>query len=134
MFFIPAAGDHGLWPGRNAPSCGRDVAPHGRWTGDPVLCPWGSISQSPPANSTHSCLSPPIAPKYLSQGGRTPNHPPLSFIFFHNFEGVSKPFVNGRIYPLCLLFCSPGRHHRVPSTHRPFPHPLSATVCVIEKA
>ena len=42
--FIPAAGDHGLWPWRNAPSCGRDVAPHGRRKGDHGLCPWGSIN------------------------------------------------------------------------------------------
>jgi len=28
--FIPAAGDHGLWPWRIAPSLDRDVAPQGR--------------------------------------------------------------------------------------------------------
>jgi len=41
--FIPAEGDHGLWPWRNVQSCYRDVAPHGRDAGDHVLCPWGSI-------------------------------------------------------------------------------------------
>ena len=42
--FIPAAGDHGLWPWRNVQSCDRDVAPHGREAGDHGLCPWGSMS------------------------------------------------------------------------------------------
>jgi hypothetical protein len=42
-YFIPAAGDHGLWPWRNVQSCDRDVAPHGREAGDHRLCPWGSI-------------------------------------------------------------------------------------------
>jgi len=40
------------------------------------------MGQSPPANSTQSYLSLPVAPKYSAQGGQTPNHPPLSFIFF----------------------------------------------------
>jgi len=41
--FIPAAGDHGLWPWRNVQSCDRNVAPHGREVGDHGLCPWGSM-------------------------------------------------------------------------------------------
>jgi len=41
--FIPAAGDHGLWPWRNVQSCDRDVAPHGREAGYHRLCPGGSI-------------------------------------------------------------------------------------------
>jgi|PlaIllAssembly_1097288.scaffolds.fasta_scaffold49711_4 hypothetical protein len=30
LIFTPAAGSHGLWPWMNAPTFGRDVAPHGR--------------------------------------------------------------------------------------------------------
>jgi len=45
VVFIPAAGDHGLWPWRNVESCERDVAPHGREAGDHGLCPWGSIGE-----------------------------------------------------------------------------------------
>ena len=40
---VPATGNHGPWPRRNARSCGRYVAPHRRWTGDNGICPWGSI-------------------------------------------------------------------------------------------
>ncbi len=38
-YFIPAAGDHRLWPWRNVQLCDRDVAPHGREAGDHGLCP-----------------------------------------------------------------------------------------------
>jgi hypothetical protein len=34
---------HGLWPWKNGPSCGRDVAPHRRRTGVHGPSPWGSI-------------------------------------------------------------------------------------------
>jgi len=44
MLLIPAVGDHGLWPWRSAPSCGRNVAPHRRWARSHWRCLWGSIS------------------------------------------------------------------------------------------
>jgi hypothetical protein len=33
LLFTPAAESHGLWPWMNAPTFGRDVAPHGRRLG-----------------------------------------------------------------------------------------------------
>jgi TRAP-type C4-dicarboxylate transport system permease small subunit len=42
--FAPAAGRHGLWPWRNMPLYDRDVAPHGRRTGDYGFA-WGSMGK-----------------------------------------------------------------------------------------
>jgi hypothetical protein len=50
VLLIPAAGYHGPSPWRNASSCDRNVAPHGRPTGGNGLFPWGSIDREPMMN------------------------------------------------------------------------------------
>jgi hypothetical protein len=50
VLLVPTARDHGLWPRENAPSCGRDVAPHGRGKEDHRLYTGGSINEEPMVN------------------------------------------------------------------------------------
>ena len=76
MAFIPVTRDHGLWPWRNAPSCDRNVAPHGRWASYRGLYRWGSICYPNPAVIESCQLSISQEIEAFQKGGtRMPNGP-----------------------------------------------------------